>query len=102
MELKRRPDGTLLFIINAHNSSQPLYEIEPGVVPDIGPCVHFYHLEHQIERRGPGTEETPVQSRRLLMTLSRGGVIALMRFLPAILSEAARIERKDRIINRQR
>jgi hypothetical protein len=85
MQLKRKEDGTLVLVINLQGSTEPLYEVEPHVNV-LGPCISFYRV---IDPDGEGTPH-----RTLLLTLSRNGGIGLLRFLPALLNEAARMERR--------
>jgi hypothetical protein len=84
MMLKRNAEGRLVLVINAHRSATPIYEVEPDVIPGIGPCLHFYHVSNG-----------EVEGRRLLMTLSRNGAISMMRFLPSLVNEAGRMQYRE-------
>lgn len=89
MELVRDGDGVLTLVINAHGSAAPMYVVKPAVIPTVGPCVCFYKVVQ------PETIDGE-DKRHLLLTLSRGGCVGLLRFLPALMNDASRLERKSR------
>jgi len=80
--LRRNGAGTLILSVNMHGASDSdVYcEFVPDVVPSIGPVINVYRV------RG--------DERECVLTLSRNGWIGVLRFLPSVLNEAGRMQRR--------
>jgi hypothetical protein len=73
-------------IINAHGTTQDLYEIIPHRTSIVGACVSFYDIS-----QGRGESQ-----RRHLLTLSTNGARMLLRWLPLVINAAERITNQRR------
>jgi len=80
--LRRNAEGKTILSVNMHGAGDDrVYcEFEPDVVPGIGPVINVYRML--------GDE------RKCVFSLSRNGWIGVLRFLPTVLNEASRLERR--------